>query len=85
MPPDFRDAGRSFSCLQRIRSLLIPEVCEFKRPETICSKVVSDTDSGVYTMVAISAGSQQPPSDGSEDNRQRTEEQNLADVTRWCC
>ena len=42
-----------------------------------CGKVVSETDIGVPTTVVISAGSHEPPSGGSEYNRQMLGEKNL--------
>lgn len=45
------------------------------------SKVISEPDVGVLTMVTTSAGSYEPPLGGCEGNAQRMEEENLANVT----
>lgn len=42
-----------------------------------CGKAVSETDIGVLTTVTIRAGSHEPPSGGSECNRQKLPEKNL--------
>lgn len=67
IPPDFRDTGEGLPPPVENQECFHPEIREFKR----LAKVISETGIGVLMMVTISAGSHEPPSGGSEGNRQK--------------
>lgn len=74
-----------FPLLQSIGKALTPRETSELVNLRDWGKVTWETDTGVLKIVTIRVGSHEPPSGGSEGNRQRMKEKNLAAVTGDCC